>query len=998
MAEKKTFAFPNEDLQLFPQPDQIQHILSQLVEDQLSGLEFLHLWPKLKSYFKESSEPERLLICFSRVCNRMFNPATFYKQLNEYEHFQTILFKILESSDYLTDILTRHPEYFYWLCTTGINKKYFDTSQYEQELNSIQKRTKDQNRFVELLKSFKRREILRIGIKDLLQQAPLEETVLELSILTDAILQCSLTFFETCFEAEYGKVDTPFCIVALGKLGGNELNYSSDIDLIYLYKDEGEIKHNNHSKQSFHEYYNKLAENLTNFMGKIQEGESLFRVDTRLRPDGDAGPLVRSKISMTRYYETRGKLWERQMLIKARPVAGDLKFGQTFLQELVPFIYPKTYFYSPTEEIAKIKSEIEEKISTNGGQENNIKLMAGGIRDIEFIAQGQQLIHGGKKPTIRDYNTLSTLQKLQENSILAKEEFSDLKGAYILFRKIEHFQQLASGKQTHLLPSDEKHQKRLSHYLEFQNWKQFEIHVDKTQQTVRDIFNHFFNISEEEFKKITFNDFIKDKPSKNILEQLKQFGFQNSIQIHRDFNSIFSAIPEQKIHQEHHSINQFLEKTFKQISQLPNQDQVINRLTQIIISYGSHEHFIQLLTNQPVFLQFVLDLCVFSPVLVRILQLEKKYFSLIFTSSKQIKISFKKQTPKEFLNQFKSDHFDDFLLELTKVKNQSWLSIGILFLKGYLKSQQTWLELTNLADWILSTLILRLSEENNLSSKKYAIFAFGKLGGYELNFGSDLDIVCVYSEEEKSIQNKLTKFIEQLSKTSSQISPLGFLYQLDFRLRPEGENSPLVISNKEYLNYFKNRAQLWEKQAHLKFRFIAGHSQFGKSFQRKVTKDIFTNFKFKNSSLDEILNMRYKIETEKGKLSKKINIKIDKGGLVDIEFLSQIGGFLFPEKSNFNTPLSTITGLDILKSEKIISNNELDFFQSFYLHLRNIESYLTLTFEKSKPEIPSDENQLKQLAYCLQQNDHKIWLETLQDNMNKMRELFLEVSARIRRN
>lgn len=998
MRTNKTFSIPEQCLKLFPQPERVQHLFKELIENQLSGFEFLELWPTIKLYFQESCEPEQLLIHFSRISNRVFNPATFYKQLIQFDHFRIILFKILETSEYLTDILSRHPEYFYWLSTTGINLEYNSTDDYYDELSSIASRTGDQNKFAELLKSFKRREILRIGVRDFLDHGDFNRTVTELSILADAILQVSLNYFLALFESKFGRPDSGFFIIALGKLGGNELNYSSDVDLIFVYDKESEVKSESGLKTGHNEYFNTLAENLTNFLVKIDQGENIYRVDTRLRPDGDAGALARSRSSMIRYYETRGKFWERQMLIKARPVAGDLKTGQNFLADLTPFIFPKTFFHSPKDEISRIKAEIEQKISEKGEQDINIKLKTGGIRDIEFIIQAIQQINGGNRPEIRDGTTLSALERSAEYGLITNTEFKSLKQSYIFLRTVEHFLQLASGKQTHLLPEKPVRQTRLANHFGFANWQNFIAELNKIQKQVRDIYDKFFALSEGDSETQLYTDFISGTVSEKIIEQLKKFGFQNPGQIFINIQSIFAGISPPALQQHRQLYNNFIRELLLKSSELPEPDQVITRIIQLIHSFGSQENFLKLLSQQQVFLDFILDLCSKAPVFVRMLNLDKKYYSLLFNPADLSRLIHKKRSPKNFITDLQGESPGDYLTQITKIKNQAWLTIGLLFIKGKLSSTKTWGALTDLADWILTILFILICKNEGLELKNTGIFALGKMGGRELNFGSDLDILCLYaaeSEAQNSIRERLTQILQQVGQMSAKISPLGYLYYLDFRLRPEGESSPLVLSDNEYFTYFKKRAQLWEKQAMLKIRFVAGDKHFGQSFQQKIKQQMYDHSVFDRNTIDEIVSMKSKMETKKSRFSNKTNIKTSKGGIVDIEFLSQTGGLFYPDRLNYQTPLATISGLEILHKKAILSDIEFKFVKSFYFYLRDIESYLTLALEKSKPEIPTEKTGQNLLAYCFTRENTELWLEQLHQDMKKMHGLFIEAVNRV---
>ena len=348
-------------------------------------------------YFPRSSESNLL-----RIISAMYDKYSFLSDCIKYPHYVEIIVSISANSNYLTDILVRNPEYFYWIVNPSNLEPKLNIEEFEKGVNSALSYYRTFTSKVNYFRTLKRKEILRIGLKDILGLASLEDTTEELSTLAKVI---ALKLFELSLEEiklkhQIKNINSSYCIIGLGKLGGNELNYSSDIDLIVFYDEEQIIKNKNYSEL--------LTEAIYLFIesaSSITASGFIFRVDFRLRPDGRNSPLCRSINEYLSYYESRGEDWERQMLIKAGFIGGNLNLYNRFINYLTPFIFPSSFSTSPTEQIKKLKDNIERSL----GDEENIKLLPGGIRDIEFSVQALQLINGGRWKELRTGNTLSSI-------------------------------------------------------------------------------------------------------------------------------------------------------------------------------------------------------------------------------------------------------------------------------------------------------------------------------------------------------------------------------------------------------------------------------------------------------------------------------------------------------------------------------------------------------------------------------------------------------------
>jgi len=398
---------------------------------------------------KHSPNPEQSLKNFLRFVENSFNKTSLYKDLAKYPQTIKMLLTIFGYSQYFADILVRDPELFQWLMYSDTIDKLKSKHEYKREISSLLSYATLSSK-LNALRRYKRREILRIGVRDIFGVASFEETVQSLSDLAEAIIETCLNLAIEHLKKKFSSFpETEFALIALGKLGGRELNYSSDVDLIFVYNQDGELM-TNKGVLSHYEIFNHLVSVLINFLSEKTEEGALYRVDFRLRPEGSVGSLAKSLLGYLTYYEIYGKLWERQMLIKARPIAGDVKFGLKFLQMLDHFIYPKSFVEDPVEEIARLKAKIE----ATSKNEYDVKLRPGGIRDIEFIIQALQLLNAGNFPQLKEANTLSAIDKLALFGFLNEKDAKILRENYIYFRRIEHLIQFSQNIQTHTISND----------------------------------------------------------------------------------------------------------------------------------------------------------------------------------------------------------------------------------------------------------------------------------------------------------------------------------------------------------------------------------------------------------------------------------------------------------------------------------------------------------------------------------------------------------------
>src|SRR5438309_3293576 len=412
-------------------------------------------------------------------------PETAQSLIDVVEQFplgEAALIHLLAVSSICAARLTHEPVSVLWLCqpqVCGAPRGYAEMLGYLHMSagNSIA----DQG--FSALRFWKGREMTRIAVRELANVASLEETTGELSQVAEICIRNVFEHWNTELRQQYGSPKAEFAILALGKLGGGELNHSSDVDLLFLYSEEGQLT----THISYHEFFNRLGKRILETFSVQHPAGSLFRVDLRLRPEGSAGPLARLVGGMENYYAGFGETWERLALIKARGIGGSSELAYEFLRQHQPFIYPRSPTPDLLDEVAKIKRRIEREALGTDELDRDVKLGRGGIREIEFVVQTLQFIHGGRHAFLQETSTLNALRALAHLDLIPRNEVVDLDRAYRFLRQVEHRLQIEAEEQTHTVPRDPVPLKRLARSLGFDSANEFTSTLKKTMQNFRSI-------------------------------------------------------------------------------------------------------------------------------------------------------------------------------------------------------------------------------------------------------------------------------------------------------------------------------------------------------------------------------------------------------------------------------------------------------------------------------------------------------------------------------
>jgi len=870
-----------------------------------------------KYYFSSSSEANLL-----RILNSLYDKHTFFYELVRYPHHAEILIAIAASSNYLTDIVVRNPEYLYQVFDQEYLAQNISSETLTKELQNGINRYSTFNAKLNFIRQFKKRYILKIGVNDILYLSDLRIITEQLSYLAKSILS---VLFELCYQETLLKYNLKtyreYCLCSLGKLGGDELNYSSDVDLILFY-DENEYI--NEIKKEYHEILSEATLLFIKSSTEITDRGYIYRIDFRLRPDGKYSPLCKAYSDYTKYYETRGEDWERQMLIKLNYVCGNYNLYQKFYQFLQPYIFPASFSTSLKEQIKKMKYNIE----LHNKEKENVKLFQGGIRDIEFTVQALQLLNGGRFKELRTGNTLKAIELLYEKNLLKQDEKDLLIKAYIFYRRIEHFLQLMNDTQTHLIPSEGELLYKLCNYLQYDDEKKFQKELSEIRKQVRNIYNNILGGDDKNEKidlgKIHFKDY--NRAEKNLKYLRSGLGYFEQKEFDSKTIELFNHIEPALI--------KYLEKC-------SSPDVTLDNFVKIIRASKFPSIWYSQFLNKNYFKSF-LKVCEFCSKAVDILILDKSLEEMFLS--------------KEVLIKNIEDYISNYKI------NQLIFLLSVQFSLSLISTEK-------ISNLICKYIDLRIGELSSQYNAKYNYFigGLGSYGSYMLNFSSDIDLIIITDNVNKysEIQDDFQKLLRVLQ---NELKP----FDIDVRLRPEGKSSPLVWGVDSYKNYLETRARIWEFQSLSKIRFISGNKNLFKRFKSILISHI--------KSLDmtyvtkEMLHMYRLIMKENiPRYDSSFNIKKQNGGLVTIDFLIQSQFFNNPELQGKKT-------INVIKNlKKIFPHEDYELLLNNYLFLRKVEFAIQCIFNTTSAIFPATEEKKSMIASFF-----KITIEELQKKLSSV--------------
>jgi glutamate-ammonia-ligase adenylyltransferase len=848
-------------------------------------------------------------------------------------------------SPLLSTTLEQNPEYVSWLARERTDPRVRSLDEFKESLARFALMNSSLNP-QNLLARFRRRELLRTYLHDIRRSHTLVETMEELSNLADAILDYALSLARQDLDNRYGlpqHVDergriatAEFCVVALGKLGSMELNYASDIDLIFLYSDDGNTSGlGERGEVSNREYFVKLSETTARLVGQSGGEGAAYRVDLRLRPHGRDGALACSLAEATRYYMSWAQDWERQALIRSRSAAGSAELFAKFKEAVTPYVFrPDVSVSAALESVRLAKQKIDRQTEKKSGF--NVKLGRGGIREIEFIAQALQLAHGGRDDWLRAPHTLVSLGRLADREFITQQERSALSDAYCFLRTLEHRLQMEHGLQTHTVPESETTRALIARRMGYTDLRGFVSELTTHTRHVRSTYDRLFGDS---YKNTAVVDTKLDSDDKDFALALSAARiFASHLTVTQSVKSVADLLLSFAKHSlnPHRALVQTariaasLEKTDRQLHLAPANLEMLMRAA------GSSDFFAEMIAANPSLINS-LDVTAASA-------LRRDYRAILRAAI---------------------DAENSFPAELAALRHK-WAEliaeIGALDISGELSIYDTNRLQTELAIASLnvSYLIARREMARRYGSfsggPRIAIYGLGRLGSAGVDYGSDLDILFTYDSLVPSPIKTLTqdetysRLVELMIAALSSITREGYLYRIDLRLRPHGKNGPLVTSADGFLDYLKEESAPWEWLAYVKLRAVGGDLELGKMIETHARHRLHENaLRIDAQELKlETRRVRDRLEKEKGTRKRQvgIDIKYGPGGMLDVYFATRYLQ-LRDEVMDGGEDRSTAFTLERLREEGSLSEEDFLVLSTGYNLLRSIDHNLRLIVGRS---------------------------------------------------
>jgi glutamate-ammonia-ligase adenylyltransferase len=870
--------------------------------------------------------------------------------------------RVFAFSDFVAGNCIRQPSLITDLIQSGdLQRKYSRRIFYEM-LKSALSGVREEVALIQLLRAFRCREMTRIAFRDLAGWSHFAETVTDLSDLADSCLEHSAAILYDGLAEKFGAPTAAdgspqhLVILGLGKLGARELNFSSDIDLIFAYPKAG---HTRGGLQSIthDDFFSRLCRQLIKIISQPTPMGFVFRVDMRLRPYGESGPLVMNFDSLENYYEQQGREWERYALIRARVVAGDKPAGNQLLERLNPFIYRRYLDYGAYDSLREMKRMISLEVKRKG-MEQNIKLGRGGIREIEFFGHMFQLIRGGVTAELQQRSIRKVLEILARDHHIPGKAGDELTAAYVFLRDTEHRLQEYADQQTHELPTNRADQLRLAVSMGFADAAEFFTQLDQHRNNVHRHFRILLETQDAETQQPNLDEqlqaiwrgLIGNRRAEEILAGL---GFQRPREALRLLDYLRNSLGSDRLGDKgHRRLEKLIPRVLKEVGAGQRPEVVLGRIIDLIKSIGGRISYFALLIENPMVLTHLIQLTGSSPWIASFLaqhpvlldELLDPRTLYIPPEAGQIKVDLRQR-----MHQSPSEDLEYRIEQLCVFKEINVLRVAAADVSGALPLMRVSDHLSYIAETLLAEVVQMAYDhllekhgtpacrlDGKVCQKGFAVIAYGKLGGLELGYGSDLDLVFLHSgTAEKTGGGRQSidsvQFFNRLGQRVIHIltahTRAGRLYEIDMRLRPSGGSGVLVSHVDAFRDYQQNSAWTWEHQALIKARPILGDTLLTDHF-KKTRNEVLARPRKKLKLRQEVVSMRDRMRKELLKPEAGIfDLKQDTGGMVDIEFLVQ---YLVLLKSHEHPQIETWTD-NVRLIQALITTGAIDEYTAHIL-------------------------------------------------------------------
>ncbi len=895
--------------------------------------------------------------------------------------------RVWAASPYVATACLRTPDMLKQLLDSGVlERSYTEGELYERIGKALPTQTSEPE-LMSLLRRLRRAEMVRIAWRDLTGAANLQETLMDLSMLAQACVEYALQW---CYAQACQRFGEPrdaqgdkqhMVVLGMGKLGGWELNFSSDIDLIFCYSKEGFTAHRQRLSNS--QFFTRLGQRLIKVLNDITVDGFVFRVDMRLRPFGESGPLVISFNAMEDYYQRHGRDWERYAMIKARVVAGDRASGKDLLTSLRPFVYRRYLDYGAFEALRNMKGLINAEVKRRN-LDDNVKLGAGGIREIEFIGQAFQLIRGGRSIDLQERRIQVVLRLLGDRGLLPAYAVEKLLTAYEFLRRTENRLQMIDDQQIHKLPKQAVHRDRLAFAMGFADWTSYKAELDAHRQRVHDLFNGISATPQ-------FDGFVQAKEGGQGTPLLKLWhgllDEHSSIALleksgYRKPSEAYAAINTHRMGRVYHlknaigreRLDRLMPLLIAAVGQSQDPDILLPRLLVLVEAIVKRSVYVALLAENPMALSQLVKLSAASPWISDYLRLHPILLDELLDPRSLYAPPDEEGLTVELqaeLKHVEEDDLESLMDRLRHFKQAHVLRVAAADVMGYLPLMRVSDQLTWIAEVILKEVVKicwrMMTEKYGRPScfrdgerfyPGFAVAAYGKLGGIELGYGSDLDLVFLHDSEaqrqetdgDKSIANSVfyARLGQRIIQFLTVLTPAGVLYEVDSRLRPSGASGFLVSSLQAFQDYQLNKAWTWEHQALVRARVVAGNASFERRFA-DIRRKVLCAQRNIAELRREVREMRKRMWEELGTRSDKLfDLKKDRGGIADIEFMVQYGilahAHEYPQLVEYTDNIRLLDGLE---HYRLMSAEDAQLLRDIYRTFRDKVHGLSLQGESA---------------------------------------------------
>lgn len=862
--------------------------------------------------------------------------------------------QVWSSSEFVARACIRNPGLLHELIQGGSLERAYEPGEMSGDLYHLIDHLSDEDALGKALRQFRNQQMVRIIWRDLARYATLSETLEELSELADISIRLGLEkLYEWACEKDGAPRDSEgeaqqLYVIGMGKLGARELNLSSDIDLIFAYPSAGET--DNRRPISNEQFFTRLGRKLISLLSTNTAEGFVFRVDMRLRPFGDVGPLASNFDALEIYYQSQARDWERYAMVKARVITGSEKGRNNLMSIIRPFVYRRYLDYGAIDAIRRMKRMIEGELHKKG-MDANIKLGAGGIREIEFIGQAFQLIRGGREKGLQIRGIQPVLEYLGNNDLLPDHAVSELMQAYVFLRLTENRLQAWNDEQTHLLPDTDERKTRLALSMGFDDWEVFSQALKQHRHQVHEHFQDVFEAPQVEaeheetiFQKLWFN---RAEP-----HELLDLGFD-------DIDKVVALLTEFQKSAAYSSLTKQAEERMSQLMPLMlealagvhSSEATLKGLLKLMMAIMRRTAYLDLMVENPPVISQLVRLASESIRVIGQLQRQPLLLDELLDARRLYSPLRREGLDHELdtiLGQVDREDLEQQMERLRQFAQSNMLRVAAADIADVIPMRVVSDYLTEIAEAVMAK-IVDLAYDYSLEKyghpggvgegSGFAVIGYGKLGGIELGYGSDLDLVFLHGSEsasamtssEKPVANDVfyARMAQRMIHLLTTRTPAGILYEVDMRLRPNGQSGMLVSSLGAFERYQENDAWTWEHQALLRARPIAGDPSVIAKFEA-IRRQVLSSQRDKDKLREEVISMREKMRESVDKSTgDSFDLKQGHGGIVDIEFMVQYAvlrwSHQYPDLLDWTDNLRLLEGLarhELLegKSAELLAN------------------------------------------------------------------------------